>query len=278
MQKEEVGPFVKWAGGKTQLLTSITNLMPKEFNTYYEPFVGGGAVFFHLMPSRAVINDYNKELINAYITLRDNYIEVKKILKKHQTNNSKEYFYKIRALDRNENFNKLSNAERAARFIYLNKAGFNGLYRVNKKGQMNVPFAQKKNVNLISPKLENTIGYLNNKQISIKNMDFEDAVKDTKIADFVYFDPPYIPLKEGSDFTSYTEIGFDLSDQVRLKDVAIELTKKGVWVMLSNSDTQLTRELYSNPCFTIHTVSARRSINSKGNKRGQIRELLITNY
>lgn len=278
MQKKEIGPFVKWAGGKRQLLKSITDLVPKKYNTYYEPFIGGGAVFFHLMPSKAVINDYNKELINAYVTLRDNYLEVKSLLKKHQNNNSKEYFYEIRALDRNDEFDKLSNAKRAARFIYLNKAGFNGLYRVNKKGQMNVPYAQKKNVNLVSPKLEETINYLKEKQISIINMDFEDAVKSAKREDFVYFDPPYIPLKEGSDFTSYTDVGFDFEDQIRLKNVAIELTKRGVFVMLSNSDTQMTREIYSDSYFKIHEVSARRSINSKGHKRGKVGELIITNY
>lgn len=271
-------PFVKWAGGKRQILNELNKYVPDDFNTYYEPFVGGGALLFELVPKNAIINDSNKELMNVYEVLKDYdlFIKICKELNIHERRHNEEYYYKIRNLDRDIlKFSKLSNYSLAARTIYLNKSCFNGLYRVNSKGLFNVPFNKKEKVSTYD--VENLLlihNYLTNNNVKIMSTDFLECVKSCQKDDFVYFDPPYDTIN--NSFTSYTEEGFTKKDQERLSNVFKELDKKGVKVMLSNHNTDFIKELYDG--FNFHVISAKRNINSKGNKRGRVEEVIITNY
>ncbi len=274
----KIRPFVKWAGGKRQIIDKLIKYAPKKFNKYYEPFVGGGAFLFELEPKYAVINDYNIELINVYNCIKDKnkYKKVLKILDDYEIKNSKEFYYEIRNMDRDKSlYNKLSDIEKCARTIYLNKACFNGLYRVNSKNEFNVPFNQKEKVNTYDKDNVELISlYLRNNDITILNGDFEDAVKSAKANDFIYFDPPYD--SDTDTFTSYTNNGFNRDDQIRLSEVFKKLDKKGCYVMLSNHNTKLINELYRD--YNIHVIMAKRNINSNGKGRGIIEEVIITNY
>ena len=274
----KIRPFVKWAGGKRQIIDKLIKYAPKKFNKYYEPFVGGGAFLFELEPKYAVINDYNIELINVYNCIKDKnkYKKVLKILDDYEIKNSKEFYYEIRNMDRDKSlYNKLSDIEKCARTIYLNKACFNGLYRVNSKNEFNVPFNQKEKVNTYDKDNVELISlYLRNNDITILNGDFEDAVKSAKANDFIHFDPPYD--SDTDTFTSYTNNGFNRDDQIRLSEVFKKLDKKGCFVMLSNHNTKLINELYRD--YNIHVIMAKRNINSNGKGRGTIEEVIITNY
>lgn len=270
-------PFVKWAGGKRQIIDKLKELVPYEFNTYYEPFVGGGALLFELSPKKAVINDYNAELMNVYKVLcnEEKFKQMRKALNSHETNHSEEYYYEIRNKDRNKNsYNRLADYTKAARTIYLNKACFNGLYRVNSKNEFNVPFGKKIRVNTYDDSNLITVSnYLTMNDITILNTDFEESVKDAKKGDFIYFDPPYD--SDTSTFTSYTEDGFGKAEQVRLAKVFKELSDRGCYVMLSNHNTALIKELYKD--FYIHVIEAKRNINANGKRRGKVEEVIITN-
>ena len=272
-----VTPFLKWVGGKRQLIPVINESISKNFthHNYYEPFVGGGAILFHLYPKKAVINDFNEELINVYKTIKENPEELITDLRTHK--NDPDYFYDIRALDRKNDFLKLSDIERASRVIYLNKTCYNGLYRVNSSGEFNSPFGRYENPNIVN---ESTIravsNYLNDNNIIILNGDFEDALKGIKKGDFVYFDPPYHPVSASSNFTGYVQGGFLESDQIRLKVLCDKLNDEGVKFLLSNSATQFIENLYKD--YTIRYVKASRAINSNAKKRGEIDEVLIKNY
>ena len=270
-------PFTKWTGGKRQLLPVIRELMPKTYNRYFEPFVGGGALFFDLAPKDAVINDFNAELINCYQQIKDNPQELIEILKVHQEYNSKEYYLDLRSADRDERIDMMSEVQRAARILYMLRVDFNGLYRVNSKNQFNVPYGRYKNPKIVDENLVSAIStYLNNNKIEIKKGDFEKAVLDVQQGDFVYFDPPYIPLSETSAFTSYTHEGFSYDDQVRLRDTFKKLSDVGAYVMLSNSSSFLVEELYRD--FNIHYVEATRTNGAKSSSRGKISEIIVTNY
>ena len=270
-------PFTKWTGGKRQLLPVIRELMPKTYNRYFEPFVGGGALFFDLAPKDAVINDFNTELINCYQQIKDNPQELIEILKVHQEYNSKEYYLDLRSADRDERIDMMSEVQRAARILYMLRVDFNGLYRVNSNNQFNVPYGRYKNPKIVDENLVSAIStYLNNNQIEIKKGDFEKAVLDVQPGDFVYFDPPYIPLSETSAFTSYTHEGFSYDDQVRLRDTFKKLSDTGAYVMLSNSSSFLVEELYRD--FNIHYVEATRTNGAKSSSRGKISEIIVTNY
>lgn len=271
-------PFVKWAGGKRQIIEELKKYIPEEYGCYYEPFLGGGALLFELMPKNAVVNDCNKELMNVYEMLFDykNFVLMGNLLNKHERKHSEKYFYEIRDLDRDvEKFSKLKNYEKAARTIYLNKSCFNGLYRVNKKGLFNVPFGKKNVVNTYDGEnLLNIHTYFNNNDVKLLCTDFALAVSDAKEGDFVYFDPPYDTYN--NSFTSYTQEGFGKEEQKKLSELYRELDKKGVKLMLSNHNTEYIRELYDG--YNIHVINAKRAINSKGNKRGLVEEVIITNY
>jgi len=270
-------PFLKWAGGKRQLLPEIRKYYPKNYNTYYEPFVGAGAVLFDLQPTSAIINDTNTELINVYKVIRDSEKLEALIndLKRHE--NDPDYYYEIRNLDRKETYKNLEDYKKASRFIYLNKTCFNGLYRVNSKGQFNVPFGKYKNPDYINEAvLRNVHEFLNNNAIEILNQDFEIAVENASYGDFVYFDPPYHPISKTSSFTSYTDTGFSENDQKRLRDTFNKLYEKGCYVLLSNSNSEFIHDIYSEiEGVQIIKVGANRSINSKADKRGKVEEVLI---
>jgi len=271
-------PFVKWAGGKRQIIDKLMMYAPYEYDTYYEPFVGGGALLFELSPKKAVINDYNDELMNVFRCIKDEnkFMKMCSELNHHEANHSEEYYYEIRNKDRDKTkFSKITDYKRAARTIYLNKACFNGLYRVNSKNEFNVPFNRKKQVNTYDGQNLGIIhSYLNFNDITILNVDFEEAVKNAKKGDFIYFDPPYD--SETSTFNSYTENGFGKEEQIRLSKVFKELDERGCYVMLSNHNTTLINELYKG--YYIHLIEAKRNINANGRKRGKVEEVIITNY
>ena len=270
-----VAPFLKWVGGKRQLLPAINKFMPSSYKTYFEPFVGGGAVLFGIQPDKAVINDFNNELINVYQVIKNHPEELIEDLKQHK--NEPDYFYKIRELDRKASFTKLSNIEKASRIIYLNKTCYNGLYRVNNAGEFNSPFGKYKNPNIVNDVTIKAVSkFLNKKDITILNGDFEEAVNSAKKGDFVYFDPPYVPVSESANFTGYVQGGFDLKEQQRLRDVCNRLSNRGVKFLLSNSSTDKVHELYEG--YSISIVKATRAINSNASKRGAIDEVLIKNY
>lgn len=277
IKKVTLQPFTKWTGGKRQLLPVIRELTPKTYNRYFEPFVGGGALFFDLAPKDAVINDFNAELINCYQQIKDNPQELIEILKVHQEYNSKEYYLDLRSADRDERIDMMSEVQRAARILYMLRVNFNGLYRVNSKNQFNVPYGRYKNPKIVDEELISAISvYINNNQLEIKVGDFEKAIVDVRTGDFVYFDPPYIPLSETSAFTSYTHEGFSFADQVRLRDAFKRLSDTGAYVMLSNSSSALVEELYKD--FNIHYVEATRTNGAKSSSRGKISEIIVTNY
>ncbi|MCL2521487.1 MAG: DNA adenine methylase [Erysipelotrichales bacterium] len=269
-------PFIKWVGGKRQLLNEISLYIPKKINTYFEPFVGGGAVLFHIQPEKALINDFNSDLITTYKIIRNNPFELLESLKKHQ--NTSEYFYNIRDKDRDsKEYRNISDIERASRLIYLNKTCYNGLFRVNSSGQFNTPFGSYKNPNIVNePTIKAVSQYLNNSKVEIITGDFEKAVNDAKEGDFVYFDPPYDPVTDTANFTGYTECGFGRTEQERLKGLCDELNIKGVKFLLSNSSTEYIRSLYKD--YEQVIVKAKRSLNANGKGRGEVDELLIRNY
>lgn len=274
-----IAPFVKWVGGKRQLLPEITKYSPKTFKTYFEPFVGGGAVLFELQPKQAIVNDINKELINLYSVIQNNVDELIAILSnQNEYSNNSECYYKIRELDREQQkYNRLTGIERAARILYLNKTCYNGLYRVNSMGEFNSPFGSYKNPNIVNEITLRAVNkYFNDSNIKFLNGDFEKAIKTAKKEDFVYFDPPYAPISKTSNFTGYNESGFGESEQIRLKILCDSLNKKKIKFLLSNSDCDFIRELYKD--YYIVTIQAKRSINSNGNNRGAVSEVLIKNY
>ena len=270
---------VKYAGGKYQLLPELLKYKPKKFKRYFEPFVGGGSLLLELAPIHVTINDVNKDLICLYKCLRDKRLFKKfyATCKEHEQNHSEEYYYKIRNLDRNKTaFNRFPTYAKAARFLYLNKSCFNGLYRLNSKGEFNVPFNGKEKINCFEEdNIQALHKYFNKRKPIILCKDYAIALKTAKAKDFVYIDPPYDTLKDDS-FTAYSADGFDKKEQERLRDVIKELTDRGVYVMASNANTPFVQELYKD--FNIHIVLARRNINSKGDGRGKVEEVIITNY
>ncbi|MBR2675163.1 MAG: DNA adenine methylase [Mogibacterium sp.] len=273
-----VRPILKWVGGKRQLLEEIEKRLPKRISYYVEPFVGGGAVLFDRQPQYVRINDYNKELINVYRVVRDNPDALIEELKNHEKKNDEsgsEWFYLVRGIDRTPEFENLSDVKRAARIIYLNKTCYNGLFRVNSAGQLNVPYGRYKHPNIV-----NEVGiralhvYFCNADIEIREGDFADCLIDLPKEAFVYLDPPYMPITATSAFTGYTQGGFGYDKQVRLRDECVKLREQGIHFLQSNSDCEEIRELYKS--FKIETVDAKRAINSRGDRRGTVKEVLIS--
>lgn len=266
-------PIVKWAGGKRQLLFDLTRNLPKKYNRYFEPFIGGGALFFELQPEKAYISDVNEELINLYSVIQNDVEALIEDLQKHEV--SKKYFLKIREIDRKPVYKKWTNVQKASRFIYMNRTCFNGLYRVNSQGQFNVPFGNYSNPRIIDEhNLYNCSELLKKTQIECKS--FTAILDEVEKGDFVYFDPPYVPLNATSSFTSYTKEGFDVDMQFQLREVCDELNDRGVYFLLSNSDTEFINELYS--AYTVKKVFASRQINANASGRGKITEVLVRNY
>ncbi|QGP93824.1 Modification methylase DpnIIA [Neomoorella glycerini] len=262
-------PPVKWAGGKGQLLLQFELLFPEKFNLYLEPFLGGGAVFFHLMPPEAVLMDNNPELINFYLVVRDSLELLLADLKKHR--NDREYYYAIRSQDPEQ----LDKVSRASRFLYLNKTAYNGLWRVNRQGKYNVPFGRYKHPKIVD---EENLRAVNTalQRARIIPGDFSEVLHYARPGDFVYFDPPYHPVSTTAYFTSYTSESFGKEDQERLAGVFKLLDRRNCLVMLSNSDTPFIRELYRG--YDITEVHARRVISCRADRRGPVTELVIRNY
>jgi DNA adenine methylase len=268
-------PFLKWAGGKTQLLGELEKRTPSSFYCYHEPFIGGGAFFFMLYRQHkirtAYLSDLNAELIDTYTVVRDQVEPVIQILAGYP--HDEHFYYALRAQDPWT----MDQCSRTARMIYLNKTGYNGLYRVSKQGKFNVPFGRYKNpgycdeanLRAVSQALQN---------VELSSTSFEKVLEKALPEDFVYFDPPYVPVSRTANFTAYHANGFTENDQMKLRDVSIELTLRGVKVMLSNSATARVRTLYSTPNFFITEVQASRAINSNGKGRGKLAELIVTNY
>lgn len=273
-----VTPVVKWVGGKRQLIEQISRLLPLTMSKYKycEPFIGGGALLFHIQPSKAIVNDANEELINVYEIIRDDIDNLVEELQ--QFSNSAEIFYEVRGWDKNlASYNELPKVKKAARFLYLNKTCFNGLYRVNNAGEFNTPFGFYKNPNFVNePILRAVHTYLKNNEIELHCGDYQAVLSKLEKNSFVYLDPPYDPVSSTSNFTGYTKGGFNKEEQIRLKEACDELTKKGIKFLLSNSSTDFIHTLYSD--YTIEPVMAKRAVNSVASGRGDIEEVLVKNY
>jgi DNA adenine methylase len=265
-------PILKWAGGKRKLSDEIISLMPKDYRerTYHEPFFGGGAVFFEIQPKDGSINDINKRLINFYRIVRDKPNELIETAKQYP--HDKEVYYELR--DR-FNHEEITDVEQAALLLYFNKTGFNGLYRVNSKNEFNVPFGRYKNPTIVpEDRIYEASELL--KEVKIFNKDFTYVIDESSPGDIVYFDPPYLPVSDTADFTSYSRDGFSYDDQLMLVDTCKKLDEKDVYFVLSNSSVKVLVEKYEEH-FDVHTVQAARSINSKASKRGAVNEILVTN-
>jgi DNA adenine methylase len=269
-------PFIKWVGGKRQLIPEIHARLPKMIKHYFEPFVGGGALLWTLEKEAIesiTINDYNTDLVNLYNTVKFNPNDLITDLNRHI--NEENYFYATRNLDREPSFSSLSNVQKASRFIYLNKTGFNGLYRVNSKGQNNVPFGRYANPKIADePNIMACSQFL--ADVNILNGDFEGIKPFLTKNSFVYFDPPYAPLSATSSFTGYTDQGFGDDMQLRLKQFCDYIHEIGGQFMLSNSSVPIIYDLYKD--YRIHEVLANRAVNCKASGRGKIKEVLIRNY
>lgn len=277
MRKDPLAtPVVKWVGGKRQLLDDLAPLFPKRVSAYCEPFFGGGAVLFHLQPKVAQVNDINSELIQMYEVIRDNVEELILALGEHP--NEKEHFYHVRDLDRNkEQYARLSKIQKAARVIYLNKTCYNGLFRVNNAGEFNTPFGHYKNPNIVNaPTLRAVSAYFQRAQITFSSVDYAQVLAQVNRGTFVYLDPPYDPVSDTANFTSYAKGGFDRAEQIRLRECCDQLNRRGIRFMLSNSATDFIREQYKSYHITI--VKAKRAINSNAAKRGQVDEVVVRNY
>lgn len=267
-------PIVKWVGGKTRLLPQLLARAPMLYGRYYEPFAGGAALFFRLAPrERAVLNDFNADLVGVYRSVRGNVDAVIAHLERHRAAHCEEHYYATRTWWNTTRSPTADGPERAAAFIYLNKTCFNGLWRVNRSGDFNVPMGRYVDPPICVPEaLRAAQAVL--ARATLRCGDYRDAVADAERGDFLYFDPPYVPLTPTANFTSYTEDGFGRAQQVELADTARALWARGCHVMLSNSDTPLVRELYAG--FKIDQVKCGRAINANASKRGQVDELIIT--
>lgn len=277
MRKDHlVAPVVKWVGGKRQLLDDLTPLFPKRITSYCEPFLGGGAVLFKLQPDIAYVNDINSELIRMYEVIRDNVDELIALLGEHP--NEEEHFYRVRDWDRDKKqYEQLTEVQKAARVIYLNKTCYNGLFRVNNAGEFNTPFGHYKNPNIVNePVLRAVSAYFGRAQITFSSVDYARVLADVERGTFVYLDPPYDPVSGTANFTSYAKGGFDRQEQIRLRQCCDELNRRGIKFMLSNSATDFIIDQYA--AYNITIVKAKRAINSDGTKRGQVDEVVVRNY
>lgn len=271
-----VAPVLKWVGGKRQLIDTFSPLLPKKITSYCEPFVGGGALLFHLQPSTAYINDINADLICVYTVIKENIDRLIGELKKYK--NEPDFFYTVRDWDRDrEKYQTLSDVEKAARTIYLNKTCYNGLYRVNNSGEFNSPFGNYRNPNIVNePVLRAVSAYFNAATVHFSSIDYAEVLADIKKGCFVYLDPPYDPVSETSSFTGYSKGRFSRDEQIRLRECCDDLNRRGIKFMLSNSATPFIMEQYS--AYHITVVQAKRAINSVGSKRGNICEVVVRNY
>ena len=265
-------PFLKFVGGKSRLLPELLSRAPLTYNRYYEPFVGGGALFFALAPRDAVLNDLNFDLMTCYREVRDDVEEVIDLLEYYRKNHDKEMFYLARQKWNADGYR--TEAGRAAAFIYLNKTCFNGIWRVNRKGEFNVPMGDYKNPQILDADgLRAASAALRAGRCALMNLSYAEALSGVAAGDFVYFDPPYEPVSRTSSFTAYAASGFGQAHQRGLRDTFRQLVARGVKCMLSNSDVPFIRELYDG--FRIDTVQCGRSVSSKTTKRGKVNEVIV---
>ena len=271
-----VAPVLKWVGGKRQLIETFSPLLPKRITSYCEPFVGGGALLFHLQPNTAYVHDINKDLIGVYGVIQQNVDGLIEELKKHK--NEADYFYSVRNWDRDkEKYQSLSDVEKAARILYLNKTCYNGLYRVNNAGEFNSPYGYYRNPNIVNaPVLRAVSAYFNAADIHFSSIDYSEVLSSIKKGTFVYIDPPYDPVSETASFTGYAKGGFSKNEQIRLRQCCDELNRRGIKFMLSNSATPFIMEQYAG--YNITVVQAKRAVNSVGSKRGGVDEVVVRNY
>ena len=273
-------PFVKWAGGKRQLISVLNENLPDSFGTYFEPFLGGGALLFNMLTEnnkqKCIISDLNSDLVLAYATIRDNVDNLISSLKQHEKyyqKDSKSYYYSVR-----ESAPK-KEIEKTSRLLFLNRTCFNGLYRVNSKGKFNVPLGKYTNPNIVNEENLRSVSHiLKSSKVKIQCRDFEAVLRDVKKGDLVYFDPPYQPVTETANFTSYTNKNFTYDDLNRLFELCTKLDKKGCNVLLSNSNSKEVVDIFSKKPWKISKIKANRSINSNSTKRTGHFELLIKNY
>lgn len=272
-------PALKWIGGKTQLLSTIVPLLPDKYNTYCEPFVGGGALLFHVQPHTAIINDINTEIITTYNVIK---YDVENLIVELKTfKNESDFYYWVRSWDRDTDaYNNLSDIKKAARILYLNKTCFNGLYRVNNQGKYNAPFGKYKNPNIVNEVVLRQISeYFNKCDITILNADYTKVLESLPRDSFVYLDPPYDPVTKTANFTKYTSNGFSQDDQIELKEMCDKLTSRGIKFMLSNSSTEFIKNLYSDgEKYNIIEVDSVRKVNCDASKRGKVSEVIVRNY
>lgn len=277
MKKNKLAaPILKWVGGKRQLLDALTPLLPKKITAYCEPFIGGGAMLFHLQPDIAYVNDINSDLILVYNVVKNDVESLISALSEYK--NESDFFYSVRDWDRDkQKYNSLTDIERAARIVYLNKTCFNGLYRVNNSGEFNSPFGSYKNPNIVNdPVLRAVSSYFNEADIYFTSMDYAKVLQTIPKGTFVYLDPPYDPVSATSNFTGYSRGGFSQADQIRLRECCDELDRRGIKFMLSNSSTDFIHEQYA--AYNITVVQAKRAINSVASKRGDVDEVVVRNY
>ena len=269
-------PVVKWVGGKRQLLPQILPLIPKRMTAYCEPFLGGGAVLFALQPKRALVNDLNQDLITVYRVIKEDADALIEHLSRHE--NTPEYFYRIRDLDRDkEAYAALSDVEKASRLLYLNKTCYNGLFRVNASGAFNSPYGHYRRPNIVNEQtIRGVSRYFNSCDITFFSGDFASVLEQVPKGGFVYLDPPYDPVSDTASFTGYNRGGFGREEQLRLKECCDALTARGVKFLLSNSATPFIQELYGS--YRVSIVQARRAVNSVASRRGAIEEVLVRNY
>ncbi|MCL1857781.1 MAG: DNA adenine methylase [Oscillospiraceae bacterium] len=271
-----VAPVLKWVGGKRQLLDELVPLLPNKITTYCEPFVGGGALLFELQPKVAYVNDINDELIGVYNVIKND-VEALIIALQHFKNES-DYFYSVRDWDRDKSkYFSLSDIDKAARMLYLNKTCYNGLFRVNNAGEFNSPFGNYRNPNIVNaPTLRAVSSYLSTATVHLSAYDYKEVLKKLPKGTFVYLDPPYDPVSDTANFTGYSRGGFSQTDQIALRSVCDELNANGIKFMLSNSATKFIKEQYAS--YNITTVQAKRIINSDSSKRGEVDEVVVRNY
>lgn len=274
-ENKKLQPIVKWVGGKRSLLDKILPIIRETYyETYFEPFLGGGAIFLALAPQKAIVNDYNDELMNVYHQVKYSIDKLLPLLANHEQLNSEAYFYDLRAMDRKSDYSLVPKVIRAARFLYLNKTSYNGLYRVNKNNQCNMPYGRYAHPNIVNEDgLRALSAYLNNNKVILYSYDYSSVLCMASFRDLVYLDPPYMPVSKSASFTAYNSQGFAYAEQVRLKKECDKLRERNVSFIESNADTPEIRELYKD--YSLIELTARRSVNSRGDLRSGAKEVLI---
>ena len=263
-------PFLKWPGGKQWFTNHLLKIAPKDYNVYYEPFLGGGAAFFALSPSTGFLSDINSDLINSYVVMRDHPVELKTVMIQHNQNHSKDYYYRVRSHEYNDPI------EKAGQFIYLNRTCYNGMYRVNKNGQFNVPIGTKTDCIYDIEQFDEYSRAL--KKCRIVNSDFVSILNNANNKDLVFADPPYVTKQNSDTFLKYSSSVFSWNDQLRLHNTLVEIRDRGAYIILTNTNDKSIRTLYTDSGFYISSLQRKSTISGSISGRGNVFELLITSF